>query len=195
MQPNFPIYLTVTFFAATLYTFVMFGKACKWNKKAMYLLIVWIGLQGTFGLFSFYLDTSSVPPRILLLVLPALLFILYLFNNKKGRDFIDKLNLETLTLIHVVRIPIEFCLFWLCLAGTIPELMTFEGRNFDIIAGITAPLVYFLYFMRKKLSQRALLAWNIIMLLLLINIVVNALLSAPLPIQQFAFDQPNVGIL
>jgi hypothetical protein len=37
--------------------------------------------------------------------------------------------------------------------------------------------------------------WNWICLALLLNIVVRAVLSAPSPIQQFAFDQPNIAIL
>lgn len=36
---------------------------------------------------------------------------------------------------------------------------------------------------------------NIICLGLLFNIIVNALFSAPSPIQKFAFEQPNIAIL
>ena len=161
----------------------------------MFILIAWLGIQGSAGLFSFYLDMDAMPPRIVFLVLPALLFIAILFLSSTGKQFIDSLNLKTLTLLHMVRIPVEFCLLWLFMAGTIPELMTFEGRNFDILAGLTAPLVYYLYYVRKSMSKQALIIWNIVSLLLLLNIVVNALLSTPLPFQQFAFDQPNVGIL
>jgi hypothetical protein len=37
--------------------------------------------------------------------------------------------------------------------------------------------------------------WNVICLGLLFNIVINAILSAPFPIQRFAFDQPDVAVL
>jgi hypothetical protein len=37
--------------------------------------------------------------------------------------------------------------------------------------------------------------WNFICLGLLLNIVINAILAAPFPFQQFAFDQPNRGVL
>jgi hypothetical protein len=78
----------------------------------------------------------------------------------------------------------------------VPELMTFGGRNFDILSGITAPIVYFICFKNSQLkNRRLLLIWNFICLGLLLNIVINALLSAPFPFQQFAFDQPNVAIL
>ncbi len=77
----------------------------------------------------------------------------------------------------------------------VPELMTFEGRNFDILSGISAPIVYYLYFIKGKISKRTLIIWNFICLLLLVNIVVHAILSAPTPFQKMAFDQPNIAVL
>jgi len=38
-------------------------------------------------------------------------------------------------------------------------------------------------------------AWNIFALLFLINIVVNAILSIPSPLQKFAFDLTNIAVL
>jgi len=37
--------------------------------------------------------------------------------------------------------------------------------------------------------------WNFIALGLLLNIVTNAILSAPFAFQKFAFDQPNIAVL
>jgi hypothetical protein len=73
--------------------------------------------------------------------------------------------------------------------------MTFEGRNFDIFSGLTAPVIYYSGFIKKRLGKNVILLWNFICLGLLINIVVNAILSAPFPFQMFAFDQPNIAIL
>ena len=72
--------------------------------------------------------------------------------------------------------------------------MTFEGRNFDILAGLSAPLIAWLAF-RNGINSKLLIGWNLVCLLLLINIVTNAILSLRSPIQQFAFDQPNAGLL
>ena len=48
--------------------------------------------------------------------------------------------------------------------------------------------------MKKKLSTKGLLIWNIAFALVLLNIIFTAILSAPFPFQQIAFDQPNLGI-
>ncbi len=141
------------------------------------------------------LDTDTLPPKLLLGILPTVLPIILLFTTTKGQQFIDSLPLKNLTYLNIVRIPVEIVLYWLFLNKAIPELMTFAGRNFDIIAGITAPFIAFFGLTKKKLKRKVILIWNFICLGLLLNIVLNALFSAATPIQKFAFDQPNIAIL
>jgi hypothetical protein len=100
-----------------------------------------------------------------------------------------------MTLLHTVRVLVEIVLFLLFIHKAVPGRMTFEGRNFDILAGLTAPVIFYFGFIRKRLDRKIILMWNFICLGLLLNIVVNAVLSAPFPFQKFAFDQPNIAIL
>jgi hypothetical protein len=44
------------------------------------------------------------------------------------------------------------------------------------------------------LNRGVLLAWNFACLLLLANIVLTAILSAPFDFQKFGFDQPNIAL-
>ena len=94
------------------------------------------------------------------------------------------------TFLNTVRLPIEIILLELYLNKMIPQLMTFEGRNFDVVLGITAPIVGYLY-LKKRISKIKLIAWNVIGVFFICFILVNAILSSELPFQQFAFDQPN----
>ena len=187
--------VSITFLLTTALTFFFFLKAARYSKIVFVVLLTWLLVQGTLAYIGFYQNLEVVPPRIFLTFIPTFLLIIGLFSTRSGRDWISKLNLKELTLLHLVRIPVELVLYALFVDKAIPELMTFAGRNFDILAGLTAPLVYYFGFVKTKISRKGILAWNIICLLLLLNIVVNALLSAPLPIQQFAFDQPNLAIL
>lgn len=107
----------------------------------------------------------------------------------------DNLDLKSLSILHVIRIPVEMILYWLFAYKTVPELMTFEGRNFDILSGLTAPFIFYFGFKTKQLGRKVILIWNFICLGLLLNIVTNAILSAPFTFQKFAFDQPNIAVL
>lgn len=190
-----PAFVSLAFLATTLLTIWLFLRATNYSKLSLRIIISWAILHSIFALSGSYLEISVIPPRILLSLLPVFIFIGMLFNSQTGKAFIDSLCLEKLTLLHIVRVPVEIVLYWLFLYKAIPELMTFEGRNFDILAGITAPIVYYFVFVKKSMSRKTLLGWNIICLLLLINIVVNGVLASPVPFQQFAFDQPNIALI
>ncbi len=192
---NLPPYISIVFGLTTILTVGLFYKATSNSKVTLLILLTWLALQSFIGLSGFYTVTDTIPPRFLLLVLPPVLFIIGLFTTSKGRQYIDSLDAKTLTILHTIRIPVEVVLFWLFINKTVPELMTFEGRNFDIISGFTAPIVFYFGFIRKQLDRRVILIWNFICLGLLLNIVVHAVLSAPFPFQKFAFDQPNIAVL
>ena len=89
----------------------------------------------------------------------------------------------------------EIVLFWLFMYKTIPVELTFEGRNFDIISGVTAPIVYYFGFIKQTLSKKLIISWNIICIGFLFNVVLNSILSSPLLFQKFEFNQPNIAVL
>ncbi|SMO65333.1 hypothetical protein [Solitalea koreensis] len=192
---NLPLYVSIVFVLTTMLTVFIFYKAAHNSKMVLIILSAWLIPQGIISFTDFYTKTDSIPPRFALLVFPPVLFIILFFTTTKGRKFIDSLDVRILTILHVVRIPVEVVLLWLFLYKVIPQLMTFEGRNFDILSGLTAPVIYYFGYVKKQIGKTALLFWNILCLGLLFNIVINAVLSAPFPFQQFAFDQPNIAVL
>ncbi len=171
----------------------MFVRAANGNRTVLFILLAWLVLQGVVAYSGFYTNTTGVPPRFTLTIGPALLCIILLFATSKGRQFLDRLNLQSLTLLHVARIPVEIVLLWLFVHRAIPQVMTFEGHNFDILSGITAPIVW--YLTQNNTNRKLLLMWNIVCLGLLLNIVITAVLAAPFDFQQIAFDQPNIAVL
>ncbi|MDF3026044.1 MAG: putative transrane protein of unknown function [Fluviicola sp.] len=206
MIDNLPMYISLVFGLTTVATLLLFSwtvkksashKIAKTAPIVMLGLTIWLGIQAGLTLENVYnSDTDSFPPKIMLMgILPTVLTIILLFLTSKGRQFMDSLPIKNLTYLNTVRIPVEIVLFWLFLNKAVPELMTFEGRNWDIIAGITAPFIAYFGIRKNRVNRKLLLWWNIICLGLLINIVVNALFAAPSPIQKFAFDQPNIAIL
>ena len=192
---DLPAYISILFGFTTILTAWLFYKATGNSKPVLLIILIWLAVQALIAGSGFYTVTDTLPPRFLLLVLPPLLVIAGLFLSPNGRKFIDGLDLKSLTILHTIRIPVELVLFYLFTYKAVPELMTFEGRNFDILSGITAPVIFYFAFIRKQFDRKVLLIWNVICLGLLVNIVSNAILSAPFPFQQFAFDQPNIAVL
>ncbi|GHB71782.1 hypothetical protein [Persicitalea jodogahamensis] len=180
-----------------LITLVTAGFFCLSKPKPRWIFFAvgtWMLIQMLLGLSGFY-QTQTTPPRIMLQALPPVVFIAGLFVTARGRLFVDSFDVAKLTLLHTVRIAVEIVLYFLFLAKAIPEIMTFEGRNLDIVAGITAPVVYYYGFRKTVLPSSSLMLWNLTCLGLLLNIVGLAILSFPTPFQQLAFNQPNLAIM
>lgn len=191
---HLPISISILFVIVTMLTLWQFYNAANKSKVVLTILSGWLLFQAVIGLSDFYQVTQTMPPRFIVLIGPGLLAIVLLLLTKGGRSFLDSLSIRKMTLLHTIRIPVEITLYYVFVAKLIPELMTFEGNNFDILSGLTAPVIYYLVFVSKNLNYKALLAWNFICLGLLINIVVIAFLSAQTPFQRLAFDQPNIGV-
>ncbi|HNS11448.1 MAG TPA: hypothetical protein PKM97_02450 [Bacteroidia bacterium] len=192
---NLPAYVGTIFILTTILTVVLFFNAAGRSKTVLYILLSWMTIQGMIGQTAFLKQTDEIPPRLALMVAPTLLLIIILFITKKGRSFVDRLNLKTLTILHSVRVPVELVLLWLSIYRYVPQIMTFKGMNLDILSGISAPLIYYLVFMRSHIKKSILLFWNLICLGLLFNIIIIAVLSAPFPFQQFGLDLPNIAVL
>ncbi|WP_020604196.1 hypothetical protein [Spirosoma spitsbergense] len=189
-----PLYIYLVFGLTVLVSVWLFYRATPHTRPFLAGLLIWIIIQSVLGLSGFYTAVDPAPPRFPFLLLPPVLTIVTLFNTTTGKRFVDSLDGKRLTLFHVIRIPVELVLFWLFTHRAIPELMTFEGRNFDILSGLTAPLVYYWGFAKGRVHKSLLLAWNFICLALVVNVAINGLLAAPTPFQQFAFGQPNIAI-
>ncbi len=193
---SLPLYIPALFILTALATLWLLYRASNKSTSLIIMVIIWLTTQTVIALSGFYTNTQAIPPRFIFLVLPPFMVIAILCTTRKGCVFIGRWNLRWATWLHIVRIPVELVLLWLFLYKQVPQLMTFEGRNFDIISGLTAPLIIWLAWKNGLLvKSKMLLLWNFICILLLLNIVINAVLSAPFPFQQLAFDQPNVAIL
>ncbi len=205
MIPNLPIYIPFTFgltVAATLllvYRTIRNASQESVRHRATPILLgmlVWLALQAVLTLNGVYNTVPvSGPPRLVLFgILPTMALVVLLSATRRGRRFTDSLPLVNITYVHTLRVVVEVVLYWLFLHKAVPELMTFEGRNYDIFSGITAPFVAYFGFTKAKLSRQLILVWNVICLALLLTIITIAFLAAPTPLQQFAFDQPNRAI-
>ena len=195
MKEDLPLWISILF-AGTVVGAIAWFKASTTSRKFLFIAVTWALLQSVLAIKGVFLDTFSLPPRIMALgVAPPLLLIILLFNTTKGKAFIDALHLKTLTWFHSIRIAVEIVLVLLFHQGLISVYMTFEGANFDILSGITAPAIAYFAFRNAEPNRNLLLAWNIFCLLLLLIIIFISALAVPSPFQKISPDQPNIAIL
>lgn len=171
---HLPIFIPVLFVLTAALTLGFFYKASHQYKKSLLIIAAWLFIQAGLSLTGFYLKTDGTPPRFALLLFPPLVTIILVFATNTGRKFLDGLDSRTLLLLHIIRLPVELALYSLYIHQAVPVAMTFEGGNWDILSGISAPLIWYAY-QKQWLNKWGLLAWNLICLGLLVNVVTAAL--------------------
>lgn len=169
---------------------------CSWDqakKKRLFNIIffsllgwtvfvsIWSlsGVMSNFNLFPF----NFMP----VIAIPLITVVLILFSTRTT-EILRNIPPATLIRIQSFRFFVEILLWALFAISIVPEQMTFEGRNFDVLTGLSAPMIASLVF-QKKISRKVLIAWNLLCLGLLINIVAVAILSTPSPWRIF-MDEP-----
>jgi hypothetical protein len=162
----------------------------KFFNAILITIILWMGFVSIWSASGIMSDFSKFPFNFMpVIAIPLITIVIFLFSSRLS-EILQNIPVANLIHLQSFRFFVELLLWALFTAGLAPEQMTFEGRNFDILTGITAPLMAWLV-SKNKISKAALIVWNLAGLLLLINIVTVAILSTPSPLRVFMIEPAN----
>lgn len=155
-------------FAIGMLTFLLYrGNKKLWLPFLEFMVFAWavyLFVMNKSGL----LNDPGLPPRVpLLVVLPAVAISLFANAQTGFRKAQSHLPLWLPIMMQGFRVGVEFLIYGGYKEGVFPRLSTFEGLNFDIVAGASALIVGFLA-MRGLIGRRGLLIWNFAALAVLI---------------------------
>lgn len=129
--------------------------------RAVVVLGVWLGFITVMSLAGFY-NSMALPPRVpLFLVFPAFAFTGFFFLSGRNQQLIAAVPASWPVYFQSFRIVVELLLLGLAVKGLIPKEASFEGYNFDVAIGLTAPVVGWLAFSKKVIGKGVLRMWNI----------------------------------
>jgi hypothetical protein len=166
--------------------------ARKKNYKKFWIraLVIWGVLVSAWSLSGIMGNFENFPFNFAPVIVIPLAAIIYVTFSQSLKEILQNIPVENLIRLQSFRFFVEIMLWLLFLDNFIPVQMTFEGRNLDILAGITAPIIASLA-ARGKIARGALIAWNLICLAFLVNIVTIAILSTPSPVRVFMEEPAN----
>lgn len=157
-------------------------------------IIFWLFATASVAMTGFLWQFDAKPPRLVLLVVPTVVGLIIVARSSRAGALLDALSPAWIVGFQAFRIVMEIILWQLFLANIIPVQMTFEGLNFDILVGLTAlPIAWLL--VKKRCSRNVLVTWNLVSMIILLNIVVVSLLSSPVPFRVFMNEPANTVIL
>jgi hypothetical protein len=166
------------------------SKKKKIFNGTLISLIGWAIVTSVLSLSGIISDFSSFPPKIGILLIIPLITIIWIIRTTEMKEILMHTPPESIIWLQSFRIVVEILIWRLFVDNLAPIQMTFEGRNFDIISGLTALVVAY-FVASKRISSSLVIIWNFACLALLVNTVTIAILSMPTPFRVFMNEPAN----
>lgn len=176
------------------------GKGKRTIQWIFSSYLVYLGIEGFIAYKRIFISYLSFPPPAIfpLLIIPTIAFFLF-WKFTEFKNLLLEVSLEKLTLFQMYRFVPEILILLLINESLMPSVMTFTGRNFDVLIPLTSPFLYYLSFVvfskNINLQKNTLLIWNFLGIMILSNTIITGMLSLPTPMQEFGFDLPNTIVM
>lgn len=147
------------------------GQAKKKKIKLVGYLLLWhlyIFLMSQTGI----LQSFDFPPRfVLFLIMPVFIFTGLFIYKYRNSEWIQAIPSSWLVYYQSFRIFVETLFVFSVAQGILHTNVTIEGYNFDMIFAFTAPLIGLFVYRFKVLSERAIIRWNYLGLIVIATII------------------------
>lgn len=166
----------------------------KFTRNFLIAFLGWLVFMYAWSRFGTFSNFDLFPINAAPVILIPLIIILFFSFSKTVKEILLHIQQENIIKLQVFRFYVEVLLWALFSEALLPVQMTFEGRNFDVVTGVTAVLLTTRIaglMLLNKLPKVFIILWNLLGLGLLINIVVIAILSMPTPLRYFINDPAN----
>ena len=176
-------------FQGTALAFIVLLGVFVWRTQTRSTLMGFIAIAAAWMLLTDglaragLLGTFDFPPRIILLFIPGTVGTMMLAR----RSIASAAPWSWLIGLQTFRVVVELLIHGAVERGIAPPQLTWTGLNFDIVTGVTAPIVAWLV-VQGKIGRRGIWVWNLMGMALLLLVVSVAVLSMPIPIQRFHPD-------
>jgi hypothetical protein len=152
----------------------------------------WMALTWTAAESGVLRRWDLMPPPFALLLLGVVALAGVIAFSDFGRRLAQFVPLWALVAVQAFRLPLELAMHGLATRGIMPPEMTYTGRNFDIVTGLTA-IVVAAAVASGRGGRRLVRAWNVMGLALLVNVVIVAILATPV-FRYFGDDHLNTFV-
>lgn len=135
---------------------------------------------------------DATPPPVVGLVVAVAALGIAVPCSPLGTLLARGLPLWALVGSQVFRFPLELLMHRAYVEGVMPVQMSYSGWNGDILTGITAGLLGW-WLARGRVPRAVVVAWNVLGLALLVNVVTIAIVSTPV-FRWFGDDRLNTFV-
>jgi len=174
---------------------IALATVLAWRRPRVGMgLALWLGLLGALAAEGYFENFKTSPPRLLMVLLLPLAAGLFMLPSHGTRNFLAVTPPQLLIYAQVFRVLMEIILWLLAVQGRAPSLITFEGRNIDLLVGLSAVPVGWMTVATHRWPISVAQVWNVAGIVILANVVIHAQLSLPTPFRVF-MTEPSSAFL
>jgi hypothetical protein len=140
--------------------------------------LIWMSITWAAAQSGILRNWDQTPPPFAFLVLAIVVLAAAIAWSPLGLRLARFIPLWILVAVQSFRLPLELAMHEMYERGIMPGQMSYSGLNFDILTGATAIIVSAVVWSGRG-GRRLVATWNVLGLLLLINIVTVAILATP----------------
>ena len=152
----------------------------------------WMAITWTAARSGFLREWDRRPPPFAFLVIGIVGLSALIAFSSVGQRLARFVPLWALVAVQAFRLPLELAMHAMSQRGIMPDVMSYSGRNFDVVTGASA-IVVALLTAAGLAGRKLVMVWNSVGLLLLTNVVIVAILATP-AIRYFGDQQLNVWV-
>lgn len=154
---------------------------------------LWLFVVSAASYSGALLPREGPPLPFVIMVISIFAVGALLARSQVGDRLARGLPLAVLVGFQGFRLPLELAMHRAHGEGLMPIQMSYLGRNFDIVTGITA-IVLAIALVTTRVPRWVVRAWNVLGLILLFNILAVAIMSTPM-FAYFGPDRLNVWVM
>ena len=168
------------------------GATSRAALVAGLVTFAWMAITWTAASSGILREWNRRPPPFAFLVLAIVGLSASIAVSRVGRRLARFVPLWALVAVQAFRLPLELAMHTMSERGIMPGVMSYSGRNFDVVTGASA-IVVALLTASGLAGPKLVMVWNVVGLLLLTNVVIVAILATP-AIRYFGDQQLNVWV-
>lgn len=173
---------SILFFVAV---WIVIHKALK-DKKASFSillgLVAWYGIVYFLGTLGFFGQRPLFVPNIIWAFVVLFIFIKLLLSSTKLQQLFDSIPLQWIVNLQLFRV-MGVGFLSLYMMRLLPGQFAIPTGWGDVFVGITAPIVAYIYLLKKSYSKKLAVLWNWIGIADLTMSISLGILTYPEPLQ------------
>ncbi len=154
------------------------ASAGRWRGRTFAALIALFAVPAALAASGILLRFDSLPPPFMVMMAVLIGSATWAAFSRAGTAVLERHGYAALIGLQVFRLPLELIMHHASDLGVMPSVMSYSGRNFDIVTGISA-LVLLPLLLKRRLPLSVIWSWNVLGFALLLNVMMVAIRATP----------------